>query len=233
MQKKIDNAIINIDEVICGNIDKFDSTERGLLSQNILSQLRNLVEHISLKIFSHGNDIEASYDNIVKAIEYVKANGKYRFLSKFHRLLQITASHYTLDEENSERLMLKYYEYLLKIKSFLRNTYDLDILQNISAFPINTDSVLNEYYEKIANKIRQPVSQRTNSTYDDRYYIQKVKPFFVEYKVDYEITFTRANDKASKFDRIIAFTKLDIGQYYAVKLSVSNDSIQILGKGEL
>src|SRR5690606_42150880 len=29
---------------------------------------------------------------------------------------------------------------------------------------------------------------------------------------------------------IIAFTKLDIPQYYAVKLSVSNDSIQILGK---
>lgn len=90
-----------------------------MLSQNILSQLRNFVEHIALKICSNGRDIEVSYENIQKAIKYLKANGKYRFLSKFHDLLQITASHYTLDEENSERLMLKYFEYLLKIKSFL------------------------------------------------------------------------------------------------------------------
>jgi DNA replication protein DnaC len=230
MPQKIDHHIRSIDKVICGNINKFDSSERGILSQNILSHLRNLVEHVSLKIFSNGRDIETSYENIVKAIDFVKANGKYKFLNKFHKLLQITASHYTLDEENSERLMIKYYEYLLKIKSFLQSTYNLDVLHNINEFPINTDTILNEYYEKIAFKVDQPVSVRIISSYDDRYYIQKVKPFFVGFEVYYEITFTRANDRASKFDRIIAFTKLDISHYYAVKLTVSNDSIQILGK---
>ena len=40
---RIDKAIYDADAAICKNIDRFDSSERGLLSQNILSQLRNLV----------------------------------------------------------------------------------------------------------------------------------------------------------------------------------------------
>jgi len=48
--------------------------------------------------------------------------------------------------------------------------------------------------------------------------------------VYYEVTFRRASDYVSKFDRIIAFTRLDISKNYAVKLSVSNDKIDILGK---
>ncbi len=228
--ENIDREIVKIDKVICGNIEKFDTTERGLLAQNILSQLRNLVEHIALKIFSRRRNIDVTHENIQKAMRFVNANGKYRFLSRFHKLLQISASHYTLDEENSERLMLKYYEYLLRLKSFLHISYDLNVLENISDFPLNTDSVLNEYYEKIAGKINQPSTSRTSVTYDDRYYIQKIVPFFVDYEVYYEITFTRANDNASKFDRIIAFTKLDVSPYYAVKLSVSNDDIEILSK---
>lgn len=227
---KIDDEILDIDKVICKNFEKFSICDRGLLSQNILSQLRNFVEHISLKAYSNGQDIEDTYENIERANTYVKTRGNLIFLSKFHKLLQITASHYTLDEENSERLMLKYYEYLLKIKSYLKNTYNLDVLQNISAFPINTDSNLKEYYEKIVEKINKPKTFKKENTYNDRYYIQKIKPFFVGYKVYYEVTFTIANDKSSKFDRIIAFTKLEISPNYAVKLSVSNDNIQILGR---
>ena len=52
--------------------------------------------------------------------------------------------------------MLKYYEYLLRIKSFLKNTYKLEVLENINEFPINIDPALKEYYEKIAAKINQP-----------------------------------------------------------------------------
>jgi DNA replication protein DnaC len=227
---KIDSHILNIDKVICGNIDKFKASERGLLSQNVLSQLRNFVEYISLRVYSNGNEIEITYVNIDRANAFVKANGKLRFLSKFHKLLQITTSHYTLDEESSERLMLKYYEYLLRIRVFLKSMYDLDVLENIDSFPIKADSNLDEYYEKIAEKIKQPESFRSKSAYDDRYYIQKIKPFFVRNEIYYEVTFTRAIDNVSKFDRMIAFTKFDISHNYAVKLSVTNDVIHILNK---
>lgn len=226
----IDSHILNINRVICNNIERFSFADRGLLSQNIISQLRNLVEHVSLKIYSNGQNIPINYQNIEKANAFVKANGRLSFLSKFHKLLQRTASHYTLDEDNSERLMLKYYEYLLRIKTYLKEVFGIEVLENISSFPLDTDSTLKEYHEKIAERINQPNSTRIRSTYNDRYYIQKIKPFFVGSEVYYEVTFTVANDNISKFDRIIAFSKLDISPNYAVKLSVTNDSINILAR---
>jgi len=225
--QNIDKAILTIDKAISKNIDCFDDSERGLLSQNILSQLRNFIEHISLKAFSSGQDIENSYENIEKANAFVKSRADLKFLNKFHKFLQPVASHYTLDEENSERLMLKYYEYLLKIKSYLKKTHNLDVLENIDQFPIDIDSTTKEYYEKIAQRINLP---KTTSSYNERYYIQKIKPFFVDFEVYYEVTFTRANDNVSKFDRIIAFTKLDISANYAVKLYIHDSNIEILDK---
>ena len=38
---KVDEAVYDTNKVICRNISVFDASERGLLSQNILAQLRN------------------------------------------------------------------------------------------------------------------------------------------------------------------------------------------------
>ena len=226
---KNDQAILDINKIISKNISVFDDSERGLLSQNILSQLRNLVEHIFLKVYNTNEmlDLKPEYENFRTAEKHVKSIGKLRFLGKFHDLLQISTSHYTLDENNSERLMLKYYEYLLRIKSYLKQEYQLEILSNINEFPINIDKTTQEYYEKIVEKINY---ERTGSFPNDRYYIQKIKPFFVNNEVYYEVTFTRSLDTVSKFDRIIAFTRLDILPNYAVKLYISQDNIEILDK---
>lgn len=227
---KIDNEILNIDAVICKNIEKFDASERGILSQNILSQLRNFLEHIALKEYANGKEIDITYENLKNASKRLPPKGSLSFLRKFHNFLQGVASHYTPGEENSERLMLKYYEYLLRIKYYLKSTYDLEVLSNIDKFPINTDSALKEYYEKIVEKINHPTATRKVSPYSDRYYIRKIKPFFVGHEIFYEVTFTIASAEVSKFDRVIAFTKLDISANYAVKLSVIHDSIEVLGK---
>lgn len=42
----VNKAIYACDDVICRNIESFTTEQRGLLSQNILSQLRNFVENI-------------------------------------------------------------------------------------------------------------------------------------------------------------------------------------------
>ena len=150
----IDKAILDTNSVICKNISKFDASERGLLSQNILSQLRNLIEYIAMKICSQKSDVDPNnYDKRVECLKKLKTNGKLKFLYKFHELLQISVSHYTLDANTSERLMLKYYEYLLKIKIFLSESYNLSILENIEEFPLNTDNNIAEYYEKISEKM--------------------------------------------------------------------------------
>lgn len=228
---KIDESIRDVNQVICDNISRFNILDRGLISQNILGQIRNFVEYVAIKIYSNGTDVNPNdYSVNVAALRNMKTRGELRFLYKFHEMLQKSVSHYTVDKDGSERLMLKYYEHLLKIKIYLKNNFNIEVLQNICDFPINTDTELTDYYTKIAERIVSPSTSCRPITYNDRYYIQKIKPFFINQKIYYEVTFTAANAKASKFDRVIAFTKHEITDNYAVKFSIHNDDIDILGK---
>lgn len=224
----IDRQIYNIDSVICRHFDNTGFSSRGAVSQDVLSQLRNFLEHIMLKFYSNGNDITDSYENICKAIDYVQTRGNLKLLYQFHGYLQIVASHYTLDEENSERLMLKYYVYLRKVRSLLKTQWNMDVLSNLERFPLNTDETLQEYYDRIADKIRNQTAKTVLGT--EKYYIQKIKPFFSGTDIFYEVTFTSANDHENKHDRVIAFSQIDINDNYAVKFSLTPDSIEILGK---
>ena len=225
---QIDTQILNIDKVICRHVDSLAASQRGVVSQDILPHLRNFVEHIMLKFYANGRDIDNSYDNICSAINFVKSRGDLKVLWRFHDYLQIAASHFTLDEENSERLMLKYYEYLLKIKNLLHERFSFDVLLNLNKFPLNTDSSLQEYYEMIAAKVDCYKIQRVEKS--EKYYVQKIKPFFVGQRIYYEVTFTPANDYASKFNRVIAFTSLEITDNYAVKFTLTHDTIERLSK---
>ena len=228
---RIDKAILDTNAVICDNISQLSFADRGLLSQNILGQLRNFVEYIAIKAYSNGKDVDPNDYNLnVAALKDMQRRGDLRFFDRFHEMLQKSVSHYTVDKEGSERLMLKYYEHLLKIKLYLKQTFDLDVLENISDFPLNTDTELSDYYEKIAERIESPSALSYPVTYNDRYYVQKVKPFFSNQKIYYEVTFTAANANASKFDRVIAFTQHEIVDNYAVKFSIHNDMIRILDK---
>jgi hypothetical protein len=228
MPLQIDGQIFTIDNVICRHIDCLGASPRGAISQDILSHLRNFVEHIMLKFYANGQDIRDSYENICKAIKFTKSRGDLKVLRRFYDFLQIVASHYTLDEENSERLMLKYYEYLLKIKNLLHKEFSLEVLHNLDKFPLNIDTTMQEYYGKIAAKIKKHSIQGVGKS--EKYYIQKIKPFFIGQRVYYEVTFTSANDYASKFSRVIAFTSLEITDNYAVKFALAHDSIEIFGK---
>ena len=226
--RKVDDQINISDEAICKLIDTFGADKRGFLSQNILEHLRTFIEAVSVKVIG---ETEYSYDIFQnKAKNYVAVKSDVRFLSKFHKFLQHSKSHYATDEESSERLMLKYYEYLLRIKSLLKARYNFDVLNNIDKFPIDIDQTLGEYYEKIVQKIKEPDSKRKRLEYNERFYIQKIKPFFVNQEVFYEVTFRIADDQLRKFDRLIAFTKLEITENYAVTLTVNEDYIEVSNK---
>lgn len=225
----VDEQIRILDKAICRHIEDYENQgDKGFLSQNILGNLRHFVEAVSVK--SSGQN-EYSYDlfqNIAK--NYVASRAELKFLKIFHKYLQKTVSHYLPNEENSERLMLKYYDYLLKIKFLLKDKYGISVLENIDKFPIVNDPSLQVYYEKIALEIDKPISTRKRSNYEERYYIRKIKPFFVDQEKYYEVTFTAANEYESKFDRVIAFTKLEISSNYSVRLSVSHGEIETFGK---
>lgn len=65
----IDKRIYSCNEAICKNIESLQANERGLLSQNILSQLRNFLECVFLKIYvASGNSFIESGDFAGKTI---------------------------------------------------------------------------------------------------------------------------------------------------------------------
>lgn len=127
--------------------------------------------------------------------------------------------------------MLKYYQYLLEAKNLLSRYYGIEVLHNIDKFPLRLDDTLQEYYKKISEKIeRHPATFHTETK--DKYYIQKIKPLFVNRKTYYEVTFAPIDDRKnkSKSNRVIAFTKLPIKSNYASKFHLIPETIDILGK---
>lgn len=223
----IKNQILSADGAICKNITIL-ADQRDLLSQNVLSQLRNLVEGIVVFLHEGSTDGEFHYDKVEPAIVFIKSRAKLNFLARFHKLIQKSASHYTLDGDASERLMLKYYEYLYRTRNLLKIQYQVDILTNLEEYPLDLDPSLREYHEKIAARIKVIRLSKPEKSSSSRYYIHKVRPFFIKGGIYYEVTFYRAVDNVSKFDRIIAFTDIDLIDKYAANLTLKADEIQVL-----
>ncbi len=225
----VKQQVLNSSNAIDQNISTYKN-DRGFLSQNVLQYLRNLVE--GLIVYAHVPDQSVTFDYQAQfnaARDAVNGDARYQLLTRFHKLLQISVSHYTLDRDPSERLMLKYYEYLLRTRDLAKQHLHLDILRNLEQFPLHEDPALHEYYEKIADRIEASKhGLLTGKT--ERYYIYSSRPFFIGGRIYYEITFRLAHNRTSKFDRIIGFTDIDVSDYYAAKLELAHDSIEVLGQ---
>ena len=163
-------------------------------------------------------------------MSHVAARGRLNFVSRFHKLLQISASHYTMGGDPSERLMLKYYDYLHRVRDLASTDLGLRILGNLEDFPIDLDPSLREYHEKIAERIVAARAVPLTNPRKVRYYIHAVRPFYANGHMYYEVTFYNAMNQVSKFDRIIGFTDLEITDKYAANLVLQSDSIDVLGQ---
>lgn len=221
----VDEQIRISDTLICKNIDTINEENIWLASQNILNWLRTFVEAIAVKITGQGEYKHEIYKEYW--IPLISTKSKYKFLYTFHQNLQISESHYDQDEANSQRLILKYYEYLIKIKNFLKKNYNIDVLHNVNKLDSLFDKSLSEYYIRISEKIKN-WAWIPDNTFKDSYYIWKKKPIIIGNEILYEITFSTATDYVSKFDKLIAFTKKDILSNYAVKLEVKTCEINFL-----
>jgi hypothetical protein len=225
----VDQQITSAAYAISSNIAALGH-DRALLAQNILSQLRNLVEGTAVRLHAGRGDVEFKYDLVGGAIAHVAGHGRLNFVSRFHKLLQISASHYTLGGDPSERLMLKYYDYLLRIRDLASAQFGLIILGNLEDFPVDLDPSLREYHQKIAERIVAVQAEPLMDPRKDRYYIHAVRPFYTDGHIYYEVTFYNAVNRVSKFDRIIGFTDIDISDKYAANLVLEGDSIGVLGQ---
>jgi hypothetical protein len=227
----VEGHLRSIDGVICNNIASL-SDNRALLSQNMLSQLRNLVEGVAVLSHTQDGSTEHDYAAIEAGLAFLKTQGKLSFLSRFYRLLQPSTSHYTFDGDGSERLMLKYYEYLHRVRDLLSRIFGLDVLHNLEDFPIDLDPALREYHQKIAERVEAAGRVPPHGDRPSRYYVLKTRPFFHGGRIYYEVTFAIPSDRPSisKFDHVIAFTEYDISDKHAANLTLRNDAIEVLGQ---
>lgn len=229
--KTIEEYIITDDKAICENIDDIEYKTRDRVSQNMLSYFRNLVEHIAVKAYSEEHEKAfVDYDTISKAIDFLKTSNDFHFLRKFHYMLQESRSHYTPDDDGAERLLLKYYAYLLQIKDFVYKRYRLKILSNINKFPVDLDDTLEQYYFKIVERLEETRFHRTSERYCERFYVQKSKPFFVNCHVYYENTLIPASDESNKYNKLVVFSVFMIPINYAIKVDLEDDIIEISEK---
>ncbi len=221
--------VLNADSVISQNIDAW-TDDRGFLSQNVLSQLRNLVEGLLVWVAKKDPSADFHFDQVSAATAVVKPQAKFRVLVRFHGQLQASVSHYTMDRDPSERLMLKYYEYLLRTRDLAKAELGVSILQNLQKFPLNTDPAMREYHESIAKEVDEAFALQAPEPRSDRYYVHGSRPFFVRDKIYYEVTFSVAHNRTNKFDRNIAFTSIDITDKYAATLELESRTIEVFGR---
>ena len=228
---RIEQRIYDIDRVICGNLDMLDwpAASRDLISQNLLSQSRNLVEHIAVRAYGKGEEIALNRETVPNALAYLKEDNKYLFLRKFHSFLQESKSHYTPDNEGAERLMVKYYHFFVMIRNFTKQEYGMNLLSNLDKFPINTDRTIKEFYEKIAQRLKN-TRPSVDYSRNERMYVHKVIPFIVDGVSYYEMVLTPAYDATSKFDRFIVYSRYMVPAHYAIKAALFYDDIELDGK---
>lgn len=226
---KKDDAI-KIIEVRCEDIsleiDRLNSENkiRDSISRKIINGLYDLCYAVLIL-----NAINMEYKNVNEKLawELSQFHVETRYLSNFLKGLKYIGSRIP-EKGQSERLMLKYYNYLWEIRKFLKGKFNIEVLRNLESFPLNTDTLDTEYYELIASSISkiEVLSQRHSTS---RYYIQKKTPFFVNGERYFEITLQLAGLYATKFNRITVYSKKNISTNYSIQIVYTDIEINLWG----
>ncbi len=230
--RNLSDVLNKMNAEIDEDLSKFTRENRAEVSKNVLEPLRHFVEAISLYLLmkDKGEPLNYNYDRIQEALRFIRNNPETFFLYKFHYMLQGSISHYYEDEEISERLMLKYYEYLIELKKYLRKYHGVNILKNIYKFQVYQDPKFLEYYEAITNMVDRIPIKSGSLFYGNRYYVQKVNQILIKNDIYYEITLSAVNDFATKYDRMIVYSKVKIFENYAVNIKYVRKKATIFGK---
>ena len=221
-----------ISRVIEKNIAYYGKLEdKGFLSENILSQLRNLVEDVAILINNRENglSLDTHYDNVSLSMDFIRKETKYKFIYEFYDFLKGTASHYTPSEDGAEKLVCFYYRYICLIKNYLKDTYSIDIINNIEDFPIYDDKSMKENYDAICGVVKEV--DKTPNFIRGKFYVQKINTIYSKGMIYYEITLTKATDYVNKFERITMYSSIYIPDNYSVNISCVEKPVQLnIGK---
>lgn len=232
----LNNHILPISKKIDEYISRIDTDNRNNISENIITYLRHFIEavscYVSIKdgcayknVTNHRDVKNMSLSYIAK---YKTSKDFYLCLNQFHSDLQKAISHEAiLYGDYAERLMLKYFNYLIRIKTYF-NTNGISILSNLKVFPLSLDKSLLSYYRAILTALNLAEKQNVLGE-TDLFYINDKKTVYIDNEYFYEYTLSVVDDNKDKGSKIIAFSKFDYFGNYAMKLSLYHSTIKIFG----
>ena len=231
-----EKEISYISNVISKNIDYYEKlNDKGFLAENILSQLRNLIEDVAILINNKENNLnyDTQYDNISPSMNFLKGKSKYKFILELYNFLKGTSSHYTPNEDGAEKLVSFYYRYICLTKKLLYDEYEISIIDNIDKYPIYDDRSMKENYDIICKKI-ESVKYKSNKFLKGKFYVQKINTIFSAGNIYYEITLSKATDYMNKFERITCYTKKYIPDNYSINISTVDVEVELnIGKSKI
>ena len=225
-RKDILKVIEVCNEDITEYIEKSKPTSkvRDNISRKILRRLEDLCK---TTILLNAMDKTDNKINFQLAWERTILDINTKYLGTFYRGLQYIGMRIPEDGQ-SERLMLKYYDFLWQIRQFMKDNYQLSILHNLEKFPLHIDETDREYYELVANAVRD-VNRGLQEFTKTRFFVQKKTPFFIGKERFYEVTLQMAGAYATKYNRITAYTKQNISTNYSVQVCYSDTIIELWG----
>ncbi len=206
------------DAITAGNV--LNQT-RDNISRKILGELSRLCESVlilnGLQYYSPMS-LRTAYDCSLLSI-------KTKFLATFIQGLRYIGLRVPEDGQN-ERLMLKYYDFLWKIRQFMHERYDVSVLENLEEFPRAKNDEEDHYNALVASAI-DSIKPTSNPWKSSRYYIQKKNTFYVGRERYFEITLQLANKYATKYNRLTVYTKSDISSNYSIQIGFEEAEIHL------
>ena len=222
----IENIIADCNERIMESIERLEvyNETRDNVSKRMLKVLKEFcVAVLLLNALSIGSE----KINVQLAWEYSLLKVDTKYLGLFYRALEYIGYRIP-DQGQSERLMLKYYDFLWQIRNTLWKEYGISVLENLEKFPINIYKTDREYYELVADAVENLRIQHYLPE-SARFYLQKKNAFYIGKERYYEITLQLAGIYATKFNRITVYTKQNISTNYAIQIAYTDTAINLWG----
>lgn len=219
----IERLVVNRCENISEAIDSGSllNYSRDKISRKILTELNDLCRGtILLNALRYYEST-----NLRVAWEMALLNIETKFLATFLQGLRYIGLRVPEDGQY-ERLMLKYYGFLWKIRDYLQKAFGIRVLSNLERFPRKINKEDEEYNQLLSDAIESVVNTHNPINYN-RYYVQKKTTFYVRQERYFEITLQLADKYATKYNRVTVYSKKDISTNYSIQVGCAETDINL------
>lgn len=211
----LNRIIKRCDEEIMFWLNNINDLNRDSISQYLLNKLYDLCTSVllihAINKVNKSVDLQFAWENALLDIHT-------KYLSSFLKMIMYINNHVPEDGQ-SERLMVKYYDYLWRIRNDLKQ-YGYVILTNLEKFNIEIKSLTDtKLYNDIANAIRNIDEKDKGLSFKNRYIIQKKSAFYVNEERYFELSLQLDGKYSTKYNRITVYTKEDISTNYSISIT--------------